>query len=196
MTLIPKATVQRRLKNNRNSTTHSHFEVKCTPKTSIANFGLRLLLPCATKLRQGNVLHLSVILFRGRGESASVHAGNCPTGQTPHWADTPPPGRHPPDRQPPQRSVQRTVRILMECILVTLSVLMVLMSFRMLDCEKLDWKPLLNVVKVTICQNMIVDLGTFFNYYALLNLILLKLHKLHNFCFQLLQLAVGCYSHW
>ena len=89
MTLIPKATVQRRLKNNRNSITHSYFEVKCTPKTSIANFGIRLLLPCATKLRQGNVLHLSVILFTGRGE---LCLSAC--WKLPHWADTPL-GRHP-----------------------------------------------------------------------------------------------------
>ena len=38
--------------------------------------------------------------------------GKHPTGQTPPWANTPP-GRH-----PPRRSLPRTVRILLECILV------------------------------------------------------------------------------
>ena len=55
-----------------------------------------------TKLRKGNVLHLSVILFTG---------GRCTTAswQTPPKADTP---------FPPRRPLQRTVRILLEYILV------------------------------------------------------------------------------
>ena len=54
------------------------------------------------------------------GVSASVHAGIQPPRQTsPPWADTHPPlGRHPPGRQSPRRLLLRTVRILMECILV------------------------------------------------------------------------------
>ena len=58
---------------------------------------------------------------RGVGVSASVHAGIQPPRQTPPpWADTHPPlGRHPPGQTtPPRRLLLRTVRILMECILV------------------------------------------------------------------------------
>ena len=46
------------------------------------------LLPSAMWLRQGNVLHLSVILFTGEG-----------VWETPPWAD--PPNRHPPPEQTP-----------------------------------------------------------------------------------------------
>ena len=56
--------------------------------------------------------------------SVILSTGQTPPGQTPPWADTPgqtPPclvhaGIHPPPRQP----LQRTVRILLECILVLL----------------------------------------------------------------------------
>ena len=70
------------------------------------------LLPPATKLRQGNFLHLSV--------NHSVHRECLPLvpgvwphtpGQTPPWADTPrqtppgqTPGRHPPGRHPPEQT--------------------------------------------------------------------------------------------
>ena len=61
-------------------------------------------------------LHLSVILSIG-GVSASVHAGiPPPPGQTPPSADTP--WTDPPSRQ----LLQQMVRILLECILVTISV--------------------------------------------------------------------------
>ena len=62
-------------------------------------------------------LHLSVSHSVHRG-STSVHAGIHPPGQTPPWADTPP-GQTPPSRRP----LQRTVRILLECFLVSLQVL-------------------------------------------------------------------------
>ena len=71
------------------------------------------------------------------GVSASVHAGIHPLGRpspadTPPWADTLPPGKHtplgstPPGSTPPReahlpsprRSLQRTVRVLLECFLV------------------------------------------------------------------------------
>ena len=91
-------------------------------------------LPSATKLRQVIFLQASVI--------HSVHRGVCQIpprqtspgqkpparhfpGQTPPWADTPPhpvhAGIHPPPStcwDTPQRPLQRTVRILLECILV------------------------------------------------------------------------------
>ena len=75
-------------------------------------------------------LHLSVILFTG-GVSASVHAGIHPWEGTPPWQVYTPLGRYspagtphwvgtPPTRcTPPRRSLQRTVRILLECFLVT-----------------------------------------------------------------------------
>ena len=75
-------------------------------------------LPSATKLRRFFFfLHLSVCPHRGKG-SASVHAGiPSPQEQAPPGADTPPPSRHPP---PPSRQLLlRTVRILLECILVS-----------------------------------------------------------------------------
>ena len=53
-------------------------------------------------------LHLSVIMF-----TAGVCSGT-PLGQTSPWEYTPP-GQTPP---PPRRLLQRTVRILLECILV------------------------------------------------------------------------------
>ena len=70
-------------------------------------------------------LHLSVILFTGGGVHPPLgrhpQAVTPPPGQTPSprhtppWVDTP---RQPP---PPRRPLQRTVRILLECILVTFS---------------------------------------------------------------------------
>ena len=61
------------------------------------------LLPPTTKLRQGNVYCLSVILFTGGWCLPLVWGGYCHTlpGQTPPWSDTPPAdgqtlsGRHP-----------------------------------------------------------------------------------------------------
>ena len=76
-------------------------------------------------------LHLSVILSTG-GVSDRHPRADTPRAGTPlvdtHWADTPwadtPLGRHPPRQTPPlhppppRRPLQRTVRILLECILV------------------------------------------------------------------------------
>ena len=85
----------------------------------------RVILPSATKLRQGNVLHLSAILFTGGGVSASVHAGihppgrHTPLGRQPPWADHPqvdtppqpdtplPPGQTPPGRHTPRADTQK-----------------------------------------------------------------------------------------
>ena len=61
-------------------------------------------------------LHLSVILFTRGG------VWQTPPRQTPPWADTPL-GRHLLGRHPTQRwPLQETVRILLECILVPLTV--------------------------------------------------------------------------
>ena len=99
-------------------------------------------------------LHLFVILFSGRGGSASMHAGiPTPPDQTPHpprdQADPPGPGSspYPPDQTPPlgpgrpprpgrhaprerlQHTVyERPVRILLECILVPKCVLFIHLS--------------------------------------------------------------------
>ena len=83
-------------------------------------------------------LHLSVILFTG-GVSARHHPlADTPWTDTPGrhppqvdtpWAETPPRSRHPLGRNPPKQTplsmqtpprppLQRTVRILLECILV------------------------------------------------------------------------------
>ena len=63
-------------------------------------------------LRQGNVFTpVSHSVHRGRGCLADTPPGRHP----PSWADTPSPRWHPP---PPRRPLQRTVRILLECILV------------------------------------------------------------------------------
>ena len=78
-----------------------------------------------TKLRKGNVLHLSV--------SHSAHSGGGAGGVClSACKDSPPkqtpPGRHPPadtplaDPPPSGWPLQRTVRILLECILVSLQV--------------------------------------------------------------------------
>ena len=74
-------------------------------------------------------LHLSVILFEGCGMYTPLHAG-IPPRQTPP-ADIPPLDRHPTGREPPRQTHppprprilqdtvnKRTVRILLECILV------------------------------------------------------------------------------
>ena len=62
----------------------------------------------------------SVILFTGGGVYPSMHLGRHPPGQTPSRQT--PPGRQPPP--PPSRQLlQQTVRILLECILVTTYVL-------------------------------------------------------------------------
>ena len=71
-------------------------------------------LPPATKLRQGNVLHVSVILFTG-GRGVSVRET---PGQRPPWTETSldrdplgrdplgrdPPGQRPPGLRPPDRN--------------------------------------------------------------------------------------------
>ena len=80
--------------------------------------------------RSGKVmfLHLSVILFTGEGfwqislgrhpPEADNPWADTPVGRQPHLADTPP-FRHPLGRHPrPRRPLQRTVRMLLECILV------------------------------------------------------------------------------
>ena len=67
----------------------------------------RLYLPAATKLGQGNVLQVCLILFTGRGVCLSACWGTTPQEQTPpgaitpHGADTPQ-SRHPPEWTPPQ----------------------------------------------------------------------------------------------
>ena len=81
-----------------------------------------MFLPSATKLRQGNVF-TPVCHSVHKGGSASMHAGIDPLGRHP-------PGRHPQgdtplgrppraDTPPSRRLLQRTVHILLECILVT-----------------------------------------------------------------------------
>ena len=89
------------------------------------------------RLRCGKVIfsQASVILFTGRGGAAAIpprtHTPRIytPSGRHTPWADTPlghdPPGRHTPghtplwtDTQPLEWLLQRTVRILLECILV------------------------------------------------------------------------------
>ena len=75
-------------------------------------------------------VHLSVILFTGVGVSASVHAEIHSSGQVHPLAVTPPWQVHPPQEANPwrntpgstpllRRSLQRTVRILLECFLST-----------------------------------------------------------------------------
>ena len=105
----------------------------------------RLLLPSATKLRR--LRFYTCLSVHGGGESASVHAGiPPPRSRKPLRADppgaSPPRSRHPPrsrlppdadtpeqtpplgadpspwSRHPPRRLLLRTVRILLECILV------------------------------------------------------------------------------
>ena len=56
-------------------------------------YNKRLLPPANEVWGQGDVLHLSVILFTGEGVICLPH---CMLGYTPLWADTPPLGRHPP----------------------------------------------------------------------------------------------------
>ena len=86
-------------------------------------FNALLFLPSATKLRQGNVFKPVCHSVHG-GVSVLVHAGihnTHPLGQTPpRQTPLPPLGRHPHPRQTPpgRRLLQRTVRILLECILV------------------------------------------------------------------------------
>ena len=99
------------------------------------------LLPSATKLRKGNVF---------TSVCHSVHGG----WQTPPWADTPltstcwdtPPAQcmlgYPPSRRP----LQRTVRILLECILVHLDVFILLFS-----CTK--------AFTFVVSQSLITQLG-------------------------------------
>ena len=73
------------------------------------------LLPSATKLRRLCFYrHVSVHRGGGAGLSASVHGGIHPPEQTPLES------RHPPEQTPPleRRPLLRTVRILLECILV------------------------------------------------------------------------------
>ena len=53
-----------------------------------ASYWISVLLLSTMKLRQGNVLHLSVILFTGGVSASGIH-----------W-DTPCLGRHPPGRHP------------------------------------------------------------------------------------------------
>ena len=66
------------------------------------------LLPSATWLRQGNVFTDVCHSVHGEGGVWQTPCGQThPPGQTP-------PGRHPPSR----RLLQRTVRIILECILV------------------------------------------------------------------------------
>ena len=72
-------------------------------------------------------LHLSVILFTGVGRCTppQVH----PPTDTPQ-ADTPPPGHTPPGQtSTPRRPLQRTVCILLECILVKLCIQIVLVTY-------------------------------------------------------------------
>ena len=66
---------------------------------SILNLKLSMLLPPATKLRQGNGFYtcLSVILFRGMGWCLPLVPGWCLPSP---WADTHPLGRHSPGRHP------------------------------------------------------------------------------------------------
>ena len=85
-----------------------------------------------TKLRQGNVFTRVCREFcPQRGVSGRQPPGQTPPGQTPPWTDTPCLGRHPPGQTPPwpdttpwpdiplsRRLLQRTVRILLECIFV------------------------------------------------------------------------------
>ena len=96
--------------------------------------GTLALLPSATKLRR-LYFYRRVSVHRGVGVSASVHAGipyppksRHPLEQTPP-EQTPPKSRHPPRSRhspgadtplPPERRrpLLRTVRILLECILV------------------------------------------------------------------------------
>ena len=99
-----------------------------------------------TKLRKGNVLHLSVTVFTG----GNVHTlGRHPPMQTPHWADIPrgrappwadtPLGKHPPSRDMVNlvpNSLQRTIHILLECILVFFEVCGVRCVIKMLLIEK------------------------------------------------------------
>ena len=61
----------------------------------------------------------------GGGVSASVHAGIPPPQSRPPWEQAPPPGGDTPREQTPPRKRQpllRTVRILLECILVMNSI--------------------------------------------------------------------------
>ena len=71
-------------------------------------------------------LHLSVSHSVHRGVSVSVHAGiyHPPPGQTPPWADTPLPSACW-DTPPPSAcwdTLLRTVRITLECILVSVMI--------------------------------------------------------------------------
>ena len=61
---------------------------------------------------------MSVILSTGRGCLLGYPPGQTPPGQTPPWADSPPKGRHPHSR----RLLLRTIRILLECILVSFKI--------------------------------------------------------------------------
>ena len=104
-------------------------------------------LPSATMFWQGNVFTGVCQSFRSQGVGVCIPTcigadtpqadtpwADTPLGRHPLWADTPwvdtplgrhPPGRHPMDRHPPgqiptnpsRRLLQRTVRILLECIL-------------------------------------------------------------------------------
>ena len=87
------------------------------------------ILPSETKLRQGNVFTGVYQLFCSWEVSASVHAGIHTPWADPTWKHTPwkhiplkhtpPPEAHPSpwNQTPPRRSLQQTVRILLECFL-------------------------------------------------------------------------------
>ena len=66
-------------------------------------------------------LHVSVILSTGGlwQVDTSWQAGRHPWQADPWQADPPPPGKHPPPLK--GQPLQRTVRILLECILVLYS---------------------------------------------------------------------------
>ena len=74
-----------------------------------------LFLPSATKLRQGNIFRSVCQEFCPRRGSVCLSA--C--WDTTPWAD--PPDRHPWGDTPSRRLLLRTVRILLECILVVLT---------------------------------------------------------------------------
>ena len=72
-----------------------------------------LLLPSANEVAERLCFYTSLSFCpQGRGMSAPVHAGIHPRADTPRQTHTP--GRHPTSR----RLLLRTVRILLECILV------------------------------------------------------------------------------
>ena len=79
-----------------------------------SNNQICLLLPSATKLRQGNIFtSVCHSVHRGCIPAYPAHAGIHPLGRHPSRQTPPFLGRH-----PLRRPLQRTVRILLECILV------------------------------------------------------------------------------